>query len=73
MIILYFYRNLSCIYIYVISLNQCYEKSKEAGIINHRFFHILHGEYLLKEKVVVVLTPEWKFKAIITRNITEGS
>ena len=26
-------------------------------------FHILHGEYLLKQKVVVVQTPEWKFKA----------
>ena len=27
------------------------------------FSHILHGEYLLKQKVVVVQTPEWKFKA----------
>ena len=41
---------------------QYHEKSKETGIIN-RFFHILHGEYLLKEKVVVVQTPEWKFRA----------
>ena len=34
------------------------------------FFHILHGEYLLKQKVVVVLTPEWKFKANIAANAT---
>ena len=34
------------------------------------FSHILHGEYLLKQKVVVVQTPEWKFKAIIARNVT---
>ena len=47
----------------------CYEKSKETGIIN-RFFHILHGEYLLKQKVVVVQTLEWTFKAHIARNAT---
>ena len=34
------------------------------------FFHILHGEYLLKQKVVVVQTPEWKCKANIARNAT---
>ena len=34
------------------------------------FFHILHGEYLLKQKVVVVQTPEWKFKTNIARNAT---
>ena len=33
------------------------------------FFRILHGEYLLKQKVVVVETPVWKFKANIARNI----
>ena len=33
------------------------------------FVHILHGEYLLKQKVVVVQTPEWKFKANLARNI----
>ena len=32
------------------------------------FFHILHGEYLLKQKVVVVQTFEWKFKTNIARN-----
>ena len=34
------------------------------------FFHILHGEYLLKQKVVVAQTPEWKFKTNIARNAT---
>ena len=34
------------------------------------FFRILHREYLLKLKVVVVNTPEWKFKANIARNAT---
>ena len=34
------------------------------------FFHILHGEYLLNEKVVVVKTPGGKFKANIVRNLT---
>ena len=34
------------------------------------FVHILHGEYLLKQKVVVVKTPEWKFKANLARNAT---
>ena len=34
------------------------------------FSHILHGEYILKQEVVVVQTPEWKFKANIARNAT---
>ena len=29
------------------------------------FSHILHGKYILKQEVVVVQTPEWKFKANI--------
>ena len=33
------------------------------------FFCILHREYLLKQKVMVVETPVWKFKANIARNI----
>ena len=32
------------------------------------FFHILHGEYLLKQKALVIQTPEWVFKANIARN-----
>ena len=34
------------------------------------FFHILHGEYLLKQKAVVVQIFEWKFKANVARNTT---
>ena len=45
---------------------QCCEKSKETGNIIS-FFYILLGEYLLKQKVVVVKSPEWKFMAIIAR------
>ena len=44
-------------------------KSNETGIIN-RFFHILNEEYILNQQVVVVQTPEWKFKANIARNGT---
>ena len=32
------------------------------------FFHILLEDYLLKQEVVVVKPPEWKFIAIIARN-----
>ena len=45
---------------------QCCEKSKETG--NIRFFHILPGDYLLKQEAVVVKPSEWKFMAIIARN-----
>ena len=34
------------------------------------FFHILHGEYLLMQKVGVVKILEWKFKANIAENAT---
>ena len=34
------------------------------------FSYILHGEYILKQKVVVVQTPEWKFKTNIARYVT---
>ena len=36
------------------------------------FFHILHEEYILKQEVVLVQTPEWKCKASIARNATLG-
>ena len=42
-------------------------KSKETGNII-RFFHILLGDYLLKQEVVVAKPPEWKLMAIIARN-----
>ena len=34
------------------------------------FSYILHGEYILKQDVVVVQTSEWKLKANIARNAT---
>ena len=46
------------------------KKSKETGILSIGFFHILHGGYLLKEKVVIVQTPGWKCKVNISRNAT---
>ena len=47
------------------------KKSKETGISNKFFLYFTWGvEYLLKQKVVVVQTPEWKFKANIARNTT---
>ena len=33
------------------------------------FFHILHGEYILKQEVLVLKTPKWKSKANIARNV----
>ena len=51
------------------NLGQCSEKSKKTGIINF-FFSYLHGEYILKQEVEVIQTPEWKFKANIARNAT---
>ena len=45
-------------------------KKVKKQVLSTGFFHILHGEYLLKQKVVVVQTLEWKFKANIARNAT---
>ena len=39
---------------------------KQARLLG--FFHILPEEHLLKQKVVVVKAPEWKFKTILARN-----
>ena len=33
------------------------------------FFHILYGEYILKQEVLVLKTPKWKSKANIARNV----
>ena len=46
---------------------KCCGKSKETGNIIY-FFHILLGNYLLKQKTVIVKPPERKFMAIIARN-----
>ena len=43
-------------------------KKVKKQAISLGFFHILLGEYLLKQKVEVVKSPEWKFMAIIARN-----
>ena len=49
------------------------KKNKETGIISIHIFYVLHGKYLLKQKVVVPKILEWKFKASIARNpIFEG-
>ena len=34
------------------------------------FFHILHEEYISKQKIVFVQTYAWKFKTNIARNVT---
>ena len=47
---------------------QCCEKSKETGNII-RFFSYFTWDYLLKQEAVVVKPPEWKFMAIIARNV----
>ena len=44
------------------------EKVKKQAL-SLRFFYILLGEYLLKQKIVVEKPPEWKFMAIIARNV----
>ena len=45
-------------------------KKKKKLALSIGFSHILHGEYILKQEVVVVQTPEWKLKANIARNAT---
>ena len=51
---------------------QCSEKGKETGIINS-FFFVFYRESLSKQKLVVVQTSEWKFKANITGVCTSNS
>ena len=43
-------------------------KKVKKQAISLGFFHILLGDYLLKQEAVVVKPPEWKFMAIIARN-----
>ena len=43
------------------------KKIKQA--ISLGFFHIFTWDYLLKQEAVVVKPPEWKFMAIIARNV----
>ena len=44
------------------------KKVKKWTFINSFSFHSLCGGCLLKQKVVVVQTPEWKFKANVAKN-----
>ena len=43
-------------------------KKVKKQVISLGFFHILLGDYILKQEVVVVKPPEWKFMAIIAKN-----
>ena len=43
-------------------------KKLKKQAISLGFFHILLGDYLLKQKAVVLKPPEWKFMAIAARN-----
>ena len=43
-------------------------KKVKKKTISSGFFHILLGDYLLKQEAVVVKPTEWKFMAIIARN-----
>ena len=43
-------------------------KKVKKQAISLGFFHILLGDYLLKQEAVVVKLPEWKFTAIIAKN-----
>ena len=43
-------------------------KKVKKKAISLGFFHILLGDYLLKQEEVVAKPPEWKFMAIIARN-----
>ena len=45
-------------------------KKVKKQVLSIGFFHILHGEYLLKQKILVAHTSEWKLKANIARNAT---
>ena len=43
-------------------------KKVKKKAISLGFFHILLGDYLLKQEAVVVKPPEWKFTPIIAKN-----
>ena len=44
-------------------------KKVKKWVLSVGFFYILRGEYVFLRKIVVVQTPEWKFKANIARNV----
>ena len=43
-------------------------KKVKKQAISLGFFHILLGDYLLKQEAVLVKAHEWKFMAIMARN-----
>ena len=43
-------------------------KKVKKQAISLGFFHILAGDYHLKQEAVVVKPPDWKFMAFIARN-----
>ena len=43
-------------------------KKVKKQVMSLGFFHILLGDYLLKQEAVVAKPPEWKFMAMIARN-----
>ena len=45
-------------------------KKVNKQVLSIGFFHILHGEYFLQQKVVGLHRLEWKFKAKTDRNAT---
>ena len=45
-------------------------KKIKKPVLSIGFFHVLHAEYLLKQKAVVAQTSEGKCKANIARNST---
>ena len=49
-------------------MSNAVKRVKKQAISLGVFFHILIGDYLLKQEAVVVKPPEWKFMAIIARN-----
>ena len=44
-------------------------KKVKKQAISLYFFHILLEDYLLKQEPMVVKSPEWKFMAIIAKNV----
>ena len=48
---------------------QCCKKVKKQEL-SMGCFYTLYEEHLLNQKVLVLQTPEWKFKANIARNAT---
>ena len=46
------------------------EKKVKKQALSKSFFHILHGAYFLKQKVVVAQIPDWRFNVNIGRNAT---